>query len=108
MSPFMVADASRLASTRRPGSLPPMLIRTGPDALALDDAPSVVTVGFFDGVHLGHQAVFARVVEEAGRRGIRSVAVTFDRHPREVLAPGTEPRLLTSVERKAALIEACG
>jgi riboflavin kinase/FMN adenylyltransferase len=85
-----------------------MRIRTGPDALALDDAPSVVTVGFFDGVHLGHQAVFARVVEEAGRRGIRSVAVTFDRHPREVLAPGTEPRLLTSVERKAALIEACG
>jgi riboflavin kinase/FMN adenylyltransferase len=67
-----------------------------------------VTVGFFDGVHLGHQAVFARVVAEAERRGVRSVAVTFDRHPRAVLAPGTEPRLLTTVERKAALIEACG
>jgi riboflavin kinase/FMN adenylyltransferase len=52
--------------------------------------------------------VFARVVEEAARRGTRSVAVTFDRHPREVLAPGTEPRLLTTVERKAELIEACG
>jgi riboflavin kinase/FMN adenylyltransferase len=85
-----------------------MRIRTGSDALALDDAPSVVTVGFFDGVHLGHQAVFARVVDEARARGVRSVAVTFDRHPREVLAPGTEPRLLTTVERKAALIEACG
>ena len=38
----------------------------------------------------------------------RRVAVTFDRHPREVLAPGTEPRLLTTVERKAALIGGCG
>jgi riboflavin kinase/FMN adenylyltransferase len=85
-----------------------MRIRTGHDALSLGDAPSVVTVGFFDGVHLGHQSVFARLVEEATRRGVRSVAVTFDRHPREVLAPGTEPRLLTTVERKAALIEACG
>jgi len=85
-----------------------MRIRSGPDALPLDDAPSVVTVGFFDGVHLGHRAVLRRVVEEAARRGIRSVAVTFDRHPREVLAPGTEPRLLTTVERRAELIEACG
>jgi riboflavin kinase/FMN adenylyltransferase len=85
-----------------------MRIRSGPDALPLDDAPSVVTVGFFDGLHLGHQAVLSRVVEEATRRGVRSVAVTFDRHPREVLAPGTEPRLLTTVDRKAALIEACG
>jgi riboflavin kinase / FMN adenylyltransferase len=80
-------------------------IRAGADALPLDDRPSVVTVGFFDGVHLGHQAVLARAVAEAQDRGVRSVAVTFDRHPREVLAPGTEPRLLTSVERKAALIE---
>ena len=85
-----------------------MRIRSGHDALPLDDAPSVVTVGFFDGVHLGHQAVFARVVQEAAARGIRSVAVTFDRHPREVLAPGTEPRLLTTVERKAELIAASG
>jgi riboflavin kinase/FMN adenylyltransferase len=85
-----------------------MLIRLGLDALPLDDAPSVATVGFFDGVHLGHQAVFARAVEEAADRGVRSVAITFDRHPREVLAPGSEPRLLTTVERKAALIEACG
>ena len=85
-----------------------MRIRSGHDALPLDDAPSVVTVGFFDGVHLGHQAVFARVVQEAAARGIRSVAVTFDRHPKEVLAPGTEPRLLTTVARKGELIAATG
>jgi riboflavin kinase/FMN adenylyltransferase len=85
-----------------------MQIRTGLDALPVDGGTRVATVGFFDGVHLGHQAVFDRVVEEARRRGIPSVAVTFDRHPREVLAPGTEPRLLTTVDRKAALIGACG
>jgi riboflavin kinase/FMN adenylyltransferase len=80
----------------------------GLEALPLDDVPCVVTVGFFDGVHRGHQAVFARVVEEARERGIRSVAITFDRHPREVLTPGNEPRLMTTVERKAALIAAFG
>jgi riboflavin kinase/FMN adenylyltransferase len=67
-----------------------------------------VTVGFFDGVHRGHRAVLARTVEAAAERGARSVAVTFDRHPREVLTPGEEPRLLTTVERKAALIEETG
>lgn len=85
-----------------------MEVLRGHDALPLDDEPSVVTVGFFDGVHLGHQAVIARAVEEARARGIRTVAVTFDRHPREVLSPGSEPRLLTTVERKASLIAVAG
>jgi riboflavin kinase/FMN adenylyltransferase len=65
-------------------------------------------VGFFDGVHLGHQEVIRRTVEAAMERDALSVAVTFDRHPREILTPGEEPRLLTTVERKAELIEACG
>ncbi len=85
-----------------------MDVRHGLDALPLDDRPSVATVGFFDGVHLGHQAVFDRVHAEARARGVRSVAVTFDRHPREVLTPGREPRLMTTVERRAELIAACG
>ncbi len=85
-----------------------MLTVEGVEALPLDDQPCVVTVGFFDGVHLGHQAVLARTVAAARERGIRSVAVTFDRHPREVLTPGNEPRLLTTVARKASLIEAVG
>ncbi len=80
----------------------------GLEALPAPDGPAVVTVGFFDGVHLGHRAVLGRAVEEARRRGTRSVAVTFDRHPREILAPGREPRLLTTVERKAELIAATG
>lgn len=64
-----------------------------------------MTIGFFDGVHRGHQEVVRRTVEAARRRALTSVAVTFDRHPREVYAPGTEPPLLTSLERKAALLE---
>ncbi len=80
----------------------------GLDALPLPAGPSVVTIGFFDGVHLGHQEVFRRTVEAAKERTARSVAVTFDRHPREILTPGEEPRLLTTVERKAELIAACG
>ena len=80
----------------------------GLQALPLPTGPSVVTIGFFDGVHLGHQEVMRRTVEAAEERGARCVAVTFDRHPREILTPGEEPRLLTTVERKASLIEACG
>ena len=85
-----------------------MEIVSGIGRLPLPDQPCVVTVGFFDGVHLGHQAVFARTVEEAEARDIPSVAVTFDRHPREILTPGSEPRLLTTVERRARLIERTG
>ena len=85
-----------------------MDIVRGLDALPLPDGPSVVTIGFFDGVHLGHREVFRRTVEAAEERHARSVAVTFDRHPRETLTPGEEPRLLTTVQRKASLIEACG
>src|SRR3990172_9239184 len=82
-----------------------MNVYRGLGSLPLPAAPSVVTVGFFDGVHRGHQAVLGRAVEAARQRGARSVALTFDRHPREILSPGEEPRLLTTVERKASLIE---
>jgi hypothetical protein len=80
----------------------------GLDALPLSIDSSVVTVGFFDGVHLGHRAVLATTVAAARERGVPAVAVTFDRHPREVLTPGEEPRLLTTVERKASLLAEVG
>jgi riboflavin kinase/FMN adenylyltransferase len=85
-----------------------MQVVNGLESLPLVDGPSVATVGFFDGVHRGHQAVFDAVVTRARDRGARSVAITFDRHPMEVLKPGSEPRLLTTVERKAKLIEERG
>jgi riboflavin kinase/FMN adenylyltransferase len=80
----------------------------GLEALPIDAERAVVTVGFFDGVHLGHRAVLERTVEVARERGVPAVAVTFDRHPREVLTPGSEPRLLTTVDRKAGLIHEVG
>ena len=66
---------------------------------------SVVALGNFDGVHLGHQVVLRRAVEEGEKRGATVVAATFDPHPRAVLAPGSEPKLLTTVElRREALL----
>ena len=81
---------------------------TGLRALPLSHERTVVTVGFFDGVHVGHRAVLDGTVAAARARGIPSLAVTFDRHPREILTPGEEPRLLTSLERKVDLIAETG
>lgn len=71
--------------------------------------PAYLAIGVFDGVHLGHQAVIARALEDSRREpdGV-AVAVTFDPHPLRVLRPGTAPRLLTSTRHKAAIIEQAG
>ena len=68
----------------------------------------VIALGNFDGVHRGHQAVVRRAVEEGRKRGLRSVAATFDPHPRAVLWPGNEPKLLTTPEVRRELLLACG
>ncbi|MFA5787658.1 MAG: bifunctional riboflavin kinase/FAD synthetase [Actinomycetota bacterium] len=70
--------------------------------------PSVATVGMFDGVHRGHRALIREAVSRAGAAGAVSVMVTFDRHPLEVLRPGEHPVLLTSLARKARLVEGLG
>ena len=72
------------------------------------EGPAAVTIGFFDGVHRGHRAVISATVDEARAGNLRPVAVTFDRHPREILTPGTQPKLLTTLERKAELIGELG
>jgi riboflavin kinase / FMN adenylyltransferase len=65
----------------------------------------VAALGNFDGVHLGHRAVLRRAVEEGRRRGGRVVAATFHPHPRVVLTPGSQPKLLTTLElRREALL----
>lgn len=64
-----------------------------------------MALGNFDGVHLGHQAVLRRAVEEARERGFRAVAATFDPHPRSVLVPGRRLGLLSTLElRREALL----
>ena len=66
--------------------------------------PSVVTIGVFDGVHLGHQRIVARAAAAAGELGLPLVVVTFDPHPAEVIRPGSHPRLLCSLTRRAQLL----
>ena len=69
---------------------------------------SVVTVGFFDGVHHGHRRVVRRAVELARARGAKAVVLTFDPHPSEVVRPGTHPPLLTTPTHRADLMGELG
>lgn len=66
---------------------------------------AVLTVGNFDGVHLGHQALFHTVTEKAEAIGGTSVAMTFEPHPMKVIRPGYHPPLITLLEQKIELIE---
>ena len=69
---------------------------------------AIVTIGNFDGVHLGHQMLLHQVVERAHVLGLRSYAVTFDPHPEQVLFPDRGIARLTSASEKRELICACG
>jgi riboflavin kinase/FMN adenylyltransferase len=69
---------------------------------------SAVTIGAYDGVHLGHQTVIAEVRRRAEARGLRSAVVTFDRHPASVVRPESAPRLLTDLDQKLELLGATG
>jgi riboflavin kinase / FMN adenylyltransferase len=80
---------------------------------SLDEVPadlgrSVVVIGNFDGVHLGHQHVLARASEIARRDGLPVVAVTFDPHPMAVLRPEHAPVQLTTIEVRAELLAEAG
>lgn len=64
------------------------------------DTPIALTIGNFDGVHLGHQAMLARLRETARGRGLPACAMTFEPHPREFFAPDRAPARLTSLREK--------
>ncbi len=68
----------------------------------------VLTLGNFDGVHLGHQAIFRKVVERAREIGGTSVAFTFEPHPLKVLSPERSPQLLNTFHGKLRLFETAG
>jgi len=69
---------------------------------------SAVTIGAYDGLHLGHRAVIAEVRREAESRGLASAVVTFDRHPAAVVRPETAPKLLCDLDQKLELLESTG
>jgi riboflavin kinase/FMN adenylyltransferase len=69
---------------------------------------SVVTIGEFDGVHLGHRRLIDRAKERARSLGVAAAVVTFDRHPASVVRPQSAPKLLTGLDHKLALLEDAG
>lgn len=69
---------------------------------------TAVTIGAYDGVHLGHQAVLHRLRALASARGLPTVVVTFDRHPASVVRPESAPRLLTDLDQRLELLAAVG
>lgn len=68
----------------------------------------VATIGFFDGVHRGHQCLVGQLREHAERLGMKSMLVTFDRHPRQVLHADYVPGLLSTLEEKVGLLRQTG
>jgi riboflavin kinase / FMN adenylyltransferase len=108
-APYDRSDAGQPPSTRRP---PPRLSRVQRwddlDQVPRGYGPSVVTLGNFDGVHLGHRSVLGDVVAKARLRDARAVAVTFDPHPLQVLYPGSAPTPLTGLDHRLELMAATG
>ena len=85
-----------------------MIVWNGMERYPRDAAPVVASVGNFDGVHLGHQAILASVRAAARRRGLSSLLVTFDPHPLSVVSPSHRPRLLQTRRQKLDALEDTG
>ena len=73
-----------------------------------DFAPTLVSVGNFDGVHRAHQCVLQEIVTRAARRGAKSVAVSFEPHPMRILRPDSGLKLITPTAEKLRLLEQSG
>lgn len=78
------------------------------DELPADLPPSAVTIGKFDGMHLGHRRVMERLRAVAAERGLSSTVLTFDRNPLSVLRPQACPENLTGLEQRRAQFEHVG
>ena len=81
------------------------VLRTIPERAA---SPSVLAIGNFDGVHLGHQALLRRLVAKARELGLPASVMTFEPHPRELFVPDQAPARLTSLREKLRLLAASG
>ncbi len=73
-----------------------------------DDRGTALTIGAYDGVHRGHQAVLRLLRELADARGLAAALLTFDRHPAQIVRPDSAPKLLTSLPQKLELLDATG
>ncbi len=86
-----------------------MPIRTDLDNIQFSK-DTILTIGTFDGVHIGHQSILKNLVEEAKRFGWRSALLTFEPHPQTVIRPERSPhlRILTTIEEKEEILENLG
>ena len=80
----------------------------GQEEIPSDWGRCVLTIGVFDGVHRGHAEIIARAVKAGRARGVPTVLMTFDPHPMEVVFPGSHPAQLTTLARRAELVEELG
>lgn len=80
----------------------------GQDEIPTDWGRCVVTIGVFDGVHRGHAELINHAVKAGRSRGVPTVLMTFDPHPMEVVFPGNHPAQLTTLTRRAELVEEMG
>ena len=85
-----------------------MEVHAEPASFARSPTGTAVTIGAYDGVHLGHQAVLRELRALASVRGLPTVVLTFDRHPASVVRPESAPRLLTDLDQKLVLLAALG
>jgi riboflavin kinase / FMN adenylyltransferase len=89
-------------------NLSPMEVVFGSDRCHAPARGSAVTIGAYDGVHLGHRHLVDRLRALAGERSLDSVVVTFDRHPATVVRPDSAPPLLTDLDQKLELLAQTG
>ncbi|MCE5322500.1 bifunctional riboflavin kinase/FAD synthetase [bacterium] len=85
-----------------------MSVIYGFDNVGRESNGRAVAIGVFDGVHWGHRAILEKLVHTAGEHGIKSAALTFDKHPAEILAPTRAPQYINSLDQRIELIEEMG
>ena len=70
-----------------------------------DRSPSVVTIGTFDGVHIGHKAILKRLIKAAEKNKLESVLLTFFPHPRQIVQSSTDLQWINTIEEKKKLLK---
>jgi riboflavin kinase/FMN adenylyltransferase len=85
-----------------------VIVVTDPSTPPFPDEPAVISIGAYDGLHLGHRTVIDELKREAAIRGARTAIVTFDRHPADIVRPESAPKLITDHDQRLELFESMG
>jgi riboflavin kinase/FMN adenylyltransferase len=91
-----------------PSNLGPMEVVIGPENCGPPVRGAAVTIGAYDGVHVGHRHLIAALASMAAERDLDTVVVTFDRHPATIVRPDSAPLLLTDLDQKLELLASTG